>query len=821
MAFRPWLAAAVLAAAIAVVYGPALGVPLIYDDLDAIIANPSIRSLWPPVGDDERRGPLNPPADLPTAGRPLVNLSFALNYSFAGLEPAGYHGFNAVIHFGAALLVFGIVRRTLLLPYFRGRFDNSAGWLGLTTALLWSLHPLQTEAVIYATQRTELMMAFFYLATLYCSLRYWLSFPLPPEEGQGEGAQTRPARRPWLVLAVVVCACGMASKEVMVSAPLIVLLYDRAFISGSLRQALRRSWPLYAGLAATWLVLLALNLSAPRQRSAGFGMGPPAYVWWMTQAQVLATYIKLVVWPSPLLIHYRWPYLTTLADAWMYLLPVLVLGLGTLLLLWRNHPLGYLGTWVFAILAPTSVVPILTEMAAERRMYLPLAAIVALAVVGGYVLVHSTLNRKADTSHSPRPSRSLAAVAIAPAFFLAILFGFLSTKRLAAYADEGQLWREVVEHQPGNFVAHANLGHFLAMDPRRHDEAIAELQTALSIKPDYPAALANLGLALTHAGRLPAAIEALNQALVLEPENPGALNNLGIALTHAGRAPEAVDVLRRSLARDPESPDALNNLGFALLEIGDYPRAIECFEHALRLDPQYGEAHANLGRAYLRTAQLDEAITELEAAQELLPDNHIVLDSLGSAYLQLNRLPEARRQFEQALQRKPDYRPALNNLAMALYYSGEVPQAIDQFRNYAKLHPDDASPYCNLGNIYAEQGNAEQAIAHYEQAVKLKPDFAEAQLNLGIALAGNGRLDQAIKHLQAAVKAKPDLIPAYAHLVQTLVAADRSDEAIKTAGQAMKVARSTGRNELAQQMEQWLEQYQAKLKSASPKSTSP
>ena len=234
-------------------YGRALDAPFILDDESAIVKNPSIISLWPLVGTAEQPGPFRPPPNLPTVARPLVNLSFAVNYRFGGLNPAGYHAVNVLIHFLSALLLWAIVRRTLRLPYFSGRFTAAAGWLALAVALLWALHPLQTEAVIYATQRTELLMAFFYLATLYCSLRYWET-------------EEHPRRRTtWLTLAVVACLCGMASKEVMVSAPLIVLLFERTFIAGSLAGTLRRSWPLYAGLASTWIVLLALNLARPRR----------------------------------------------------------------------------------------------------------------------------------------------------------------------------------------------------------------------------------------------------------------------------------------------------------------------------------------------------------------------------------------------------------------------------------------------------------------------------------------------------------------------------------------------------------------------------
>ena len=254
-----WVVAAVLALAICVVYGAALRAPLLFDDDATVRSNSSIKSVWPLLGTIDHAGPLRPSSGLPTTGRPLVNLSFALNYHFGRLNPTGYRVANLLIHFGSAWLLWLIVRRTLLLPYFAGRYASSAGWLALAVALIWAIHPLPTEAVIYITQRTELMMAIFYLATLYCSLRYWSLLPFPPDQARGEGElssqrQHSVLRAAWLTLAVLACFCGMASKEVMVSAPIIVLLFERTFVAGSLMKALRQSWPLYLGLATTWLL---------------------------------------------------------------------------------------------------------------------------------------------------------------------------------------------------------------------------------------------------------------------------------------------------------------------------------------------------------------------------------------------------------------------------------------------------------------------------------------------------------------------------------------------------------------------------------------
>jgi tetratricopeptide (TPR) repeat protein len=755
-----------------------LNSPFIFDDLDSIITNSSITSLWPLVGTRDHRGPLNPEDALPTAGRPLVNLTFALNYYFGELNPVGYHAGNVLIQLASAYLLWAIVSRTLRLPYFAGRFDASAGWLALAVALVWALHPLQTEAVIYATQRTELMVALFYLATLYCSLRFWDCPASPLGERRGEGAlkQRVLGRGVWLTLAVFASLAGMASKEVMVSAPLMVLLFERTFVAGSLGNALRRSWPLYVGLAATLLLLLALNIHAPRRHSAGFGLGPSAWSWWLTQSQALIMYMKLVVWPSPLLIYYQWPYLTTIGEAWIYLVPVLLLGIATLILLWRNRPLGFLGAWVFIILAPTTIVPIPTEMAAERRMYLPLAAIAVLFVVASYLGVQHIVARQTAGRQSSRREISPILVGLLPALFVAITFTLLSANRLVAYSDEITLWQQVLRHQQDNSLAHYNLG-MLLNHGGREEESISELQAAIKAKPDFPNALSAFGFALSRRGQFNEALDALHAALAIEPTHVAALNNLGLTLTDMGRAPEAIEPL----------------------------------SYALKLKPKFVEARINLGRALTNVGRQAEAIEMLRSALVLNPDDATALNYLGTALAIEGRLPEAIESLERAVTLRPDFVAARNTLAITLYRSGDVRRAIDQFRRNAEINPDDVSAYCNLGNVYLEQGDITQAVSHYAQAVQLQPNFADARFKLGVALRRASRAPEAIDHLRTALKLNPQIFPAHVELAQALADLGKAEEAIAAAQEGVESARSSGQVEAASGIEQWLIRYRAQL----------
>ena len=194
--------------------------PFIFDDLPSIPENPTIRHLWPIWQ------PLSPPqtGGITVEGRPVINLSLAINYALGGYDVRGYHVLNLTIHILAGLTLFGVVRRTLLQPRLRERFGGVANELALAVAVLWTVHPLQTESVTYIVQRAESLMGLFYLLTLYCFIR----------------SVESPRPRVWCGLCLTACAVGMASKEVMASAPLLVMLYDRAFISGSFREAWRR-----------------------------------------------------------------------------------------------------------------------------------------------------------------------------------------------------------------------------------------------------------------------------------------------------------------------------------------------------------------------------------------------------------------------------------------------------------------------------------------------------------------------------------------------------------------------------------------------------
>jgi tetratricopeptide (TPR) repeat protein len=449
----------------------------------------------------------------------------------------------------------------------------------------------------------------------------------------------------------VACLLGVLSKEIIATAPVMVFLYDRTFVAGSFREAWRLRWKYYLGLAGTWL-LLAHEMTGLSQRAVGFDEGGTG-TWWtymLTSCRSAVLYLKLAVWPHPLVFDYGHYMIQHVSEAIPYALVLAALLLGTAMALWRWPVVGFAGAWFFLILAPTtSVVPIGGQPMAEHRMYLSLAAVVGWVVLGLY----KWMGR-----------RSLVLFAA-----LAVGLGGLTLQRNKVYHSRLAIWTDTVAKQPDNARAHNDLGNaYLALG--RLPEATTEFQAALRIFPDYMDAHYNLGgiLAKTPA-RWPEAISHLEAALQIDPDNAEAHNALGsVLMNFPDRLPEAMGHLNEAVRIKPDFADAHNNLAILLAgTVGGLPDAISEYETALRLKPDFAMAHYNLATALSQTpGRQPDAIAEYEAALRLEPGLAQAHTNLGIILANIpGRLPEAIVHFEAALQLEPDSTSARENLRMA------------------------------------------------------------------------------------------------------------------------------------------------------------
>jgi tetratricopeptide (TPR) repeat protein len=648
------LAGAVIGFAVVAVYANSLHAPFVFDDFLAITQNPTIRHL------DRIRDVLSSPIYATGAtGRPVVSLSLAVNYALGGYGVRGYHVTNLLIHAFAALVLFGIVRRTLLRPVLRERFGAAALPLAFAVALLWAVHPLLTESVTFVIQRSESLMGLFYLLTLYGFIR----------------AAESPKPRRWEIFTVAMCLLGMATKEVMVSGPLVVLLYDRCFVAGSFAAAWRARWKMYAALAATWL-LLAYLVSGSHTRGGSFAGGVSAWDYLLTQCRAIVMYLRLAFWPSPLVVDYGMTIVRSLGDVGLQAVLLVLLAAGTIMALQRRLAVGFLGFCFFAILAPSSsVVPLITQTMAEHRMYLPLAAVITLVVLGLY--------------------RWTGTRGLLLWLGLAVVAGTLTVARNQDYDSNVKLWTVTVAEQPDNARAQSSLGCALAIEGR-NDEAYAHLAKAVKLNPDYA-----------------------------EPRF-----NLGNFLFRTYRPAEALEHLEAAVRLRPTYFEAHFVLAGVLLRLDRPAEALEHFQATLKLRPDYVEARQTYADTLASMGRSAEALEQYAQALRLRPDSAALQEGMGAVLGREGRVDEAVGHFETAVRLDPNSIPAHYNLGNALFAQSRFVEAAGQYAAVVRLRPEFAEAHNNLGNALTQLGRLDEAQAQYEETLRLNPDFAPARNNL-------------------------------------------------------------------------------------------
>lgn len=552
-----WRAIAIVVVAGVLTFWNGLSSPLLYDDAASVLQNSSIRDVAdvPAV--------LSPPAETPVAGRPLANLSFALNYAAGGIDPLGYRVTNLALHLMCAIVLLLLIEQA-----------TASTPVALAVALLWTVHPINSEVVDYVTQRTESLMALAMLLTI------WWSRP----------SKGRPLGRP--VLAVLACAAGMACKETMVVAPVLVVLIDRVMLFCSMRETLAARGRLYVALVATWVLLGYLVLSHGQTTNAGFArLHVTSLTYFLNQPAMIARYLTLMFWPGPLVLYYGWTPQVTAAQVWLPTLVVSVLGVASLVALLKRPRIGLLCVMFFVWLAPTSsCVPIATEVAAERRMYLPSMAIITLLLLAGAWIIRRGAERRLITTSAAQHAATIVVVACGVALATRTVY------RNAEYRSPLAMSKSILDRWPsGN--AHQLYGVALSADGQ-HDAALEQYRLAL--QRGYPVARYFLGADLIDLGRTDEGVRELQQFIREEPnlETADASRSMLADVFVARRQfDDAAVQYRAFLQRHPRDGNAWTGLAVALISANHLREALDAFRSAVSVDPYNGEYRANLERA--------------------------------------------------------------------------------------------------------------------------------------------------------------------------------------------------------------------------------
>ncbi len=533
--------------------------PFVFDDLNNILDNPTIRSL------KNIKQVFSPPVGSGVGDRPVVNFTLALNYAVSDYRVWSYHALNLLVHIMAALTLFGIVRLTLAYGKLKEAYGNITTPVAFAVALIWTLHPIQTQAVTYIIQRCESIMALFFLLTIYCAIKSWHS----------------PSMTLWRTLSVVFFLLGVGSKEVIIMAPVIVFAYEWHFIRPSIKDVLTSSWPLYSGYLAGSIMLFLLVYHGGTTKTGFSGTFYTPWLYWLSQPEVILHYLRLVIWPDKLCFDYSWP-LASFREALPSLAVVTPAAAISVWLFFKRSPFGFLALCFFLILLPTSVIP-LPDPAAEYRMYLPLAPLSLIAVTGAYRSI-MVLQKRYSLFFKESRLQKFCVVFL---LLIGLVLGALTCKRNHVYQSEITLWEDTVRKRPMNAKAQLNLG-MANFNRGKTNEAIVHFLEAIRLRPEHPDAYSNMGGALLKINKGEEALYYFQKGLTMNPNEKTAAwlhSNMGVALFGLGRQEDAISHFQTAILLKPEQAEYYANLGLVLERTNRLPEAAEAWEHALKINP--------------------------------------------------------------------------------------------------------------------------------------------------------------------------------------------------------------------------------------------
>lgn len=582
------------------IYGNTLDVAFYLDDTHNIIENTSIRIDSLSFANLE-----NVVRKSPMPSRPLANISFALNYLAGGLDSRGYHYVNILIHILAGFFLYQFLGITFATPTVSPTVENRH-LVALFAALIWFVHPVQTQAVTYIVQRMASMSALFFVLAMYCYARARMT-----HAGKW--------RLPWFVACVLTGILALTAKEIAVTLPLVILLYEWYFFRDCSRKFALTVAPVLLGVGMLLaLYLFFINTSLIHKINHLYmyrGFSLDERLW--TEIRVIVFYFSLLLFPLPtrLSFYHDFPLSQGILTPPTTLIS-LVLLLLLLLLAWktanRYRLLSFGILWFFInILLESTFIPL--ELVFEHRLYLPsmllfpLVPILLFKFFNGRMVTYAVLGG------------------------LVVVLSVGTIKRNSVWADPLRFLQDSVVHAESDPRTHYNLGVYY-LGKQKYADAVAAFADALRLEPDYGevhkltgdayyqlgkydaayehylAALKSypsdvslylrMGRTLMAQNKKEAALKVFFEVIRLQPHNGEAHYLAANLLAAAGKVDEAIVQYREALAYGEQNRyNILVNMGTAFAKKGDFRQALDYYQQAFRLNPQDPLLRHNIERA--------------------------------------------------------------------------------------------------------------------------------------------------------------------------------------------------------------------------------
>ena len=653
------------------VYGNTLLSSFHFDDIPSILEKPWIRG-WDKV----------PQFIFSIFQRPLVILSFNINYSISEFEVWSYHIFNICFHIIATLLVYRLVFQiSFLLKDISNKNKNPVHSWAFLSASIFALHPLSTQSITYISSRSSSVVTIFYLATL---ILFFTGLTERKREGK--------TGHLYFFGSTVLFILGGLTKEIIVTLPAAVLIFHYYFI-------FRDSPGKWFSQNIKWILLLFIPFLAAvvykqimggRILSASSANFSPSS-WLLTQTSVVPfEYFRKFLFPFNLNLDINFPILHDWFKPknWLGLC-----SLGVLITIWIRISLsiskkgpweiqkrcaGFGMAWIFLTLLPTSSFIPLLDPVMEHRTYLPMFGFALLAV--------STFSWiKGICENFNKNKVSYLHLGIAS---ILILFSLIAIDRNTIWKDEISLWKDAKQKSPDLVRPFNNLGE--AYDKLgNYDKAIKEFKQALKINPNYFFGLNNLGNIYGKQKNYIEAISYFQKALNLKPDYSPSHYNIARAFHLIGRKKEAVKSYRKAIQFNPYFEEAFYNLAYLSMELSGFDEAIDNFNKFLKMQPRHSKAHFGLGNALMMKGQLDLAMQEYRTSGALDPSFALPYMNMANIQMHTKNITAAIESYEKALKIKPKMAAIHLSLGMIYYqFRKDIPKSLGYLKECLRLNPN-------------------------------------------------------------------------------------------------------------------------------------
>ncbi len=670
----------------------------VYDDIGVIEDNYFIRSLQnvPKIFSKDYFHLANE-----LSYRPVVTLSYFLDYAIWRLNPFGYHLTNVVLHTINCFLLYAVV---LQLARMRS--------VALLSAILFSMHPCVTEAVNAISYREDILATLFIFLSCLCLI---LS-----------------RKKVYYALSLLSYLLSLFSKETAIVMPLFILLYWAFFMrkhhpsfrpvregtvsfpsashlngSESFSPAKSR-WVrdfinYYLGyilISLFYVCIRFIFLKNPLEVSVGYVQGSIA-INFMTMVKILASYVKLMFLPFHLSADYTIAPVLSVSDTSFITSLILLAAAGIIIFKTiqritslpvsnRNRIYSlYMICFFIALLPVLNIVPI-GHIMADRYLYLPVAGfcIVISGLLFHEVITQPPVNKQEKFPVYLHMMLNKYTFAIPLISIICVFFITKTVLRNRDWQNEYAFWTKILREQPQNYDAHNNLGNYFYKQGAL-DRAIYELEEAVRLKKNYPEGHNSLGTMYIDKGLTDKAIAEYVEAVKYRPTFPQAYYNLGNAYIKKGRVDDSITFFNKAISQGMYNPQIFNNLGSAYMKKGMMDEAVVQYQRALSVYKDFADVHSNLGYVYTEKGDLDRAMFELREALRLQPSHANAHNNLGALYCQ----------------------------------QGLWDMALDEFMKAVRFDPKNASAHKNIGMICFTKGDKQRAKEHLLQMLKCDPNY--------------------------------------------------------------------------------------------------